>query len=311
MKKDVENYVKSCNICQLTKTGKATRMKMILVSPAKFPFEKIYLDVVGPLPVTEDGNKYILSIMDDLSRYMNCYPMPDQEATTVSQIFLSQILNHHKTPKTVLTDQGSNFTSKIFKQICKLFGIVKIQTTPYHPQTNGALERHHKPLADYLRAFSRNNPSTWDKLLPYAMYVHNNSLNAATQIAPNDCIFGYISEIPSKIKRDPGTQYNFDCEYLNLRHEIHKVWKWVRENQEKYKEITKLYYDKKTHEQTFKKGDKVYVRNEARKHKLSPLWSGPHEIISIKSEVTTIVRINKQIKAIHNNRLKPHYPRKL
>ncbi|KAL5289680.1 hypothetical protein ACFFRR_009622 [Megaselia abdita] len=101
------------------------------------------------------------------------------------------------------------------------------------------------------------------------MYVHNNSTNAATQIAPNDCLFGYISELPSKMKQNPGIQYNFDCDYSNLRHELHKIWKWVRENQEKYKEITKLYYDKNTYEHNFKKGDKVYVRNEARKHKLT------------------------------------------
>lgn len=181
MKKDIDNYVKSCTICQLNKSGKSTKMKMVIVTPADYPFEKIYLDVVGPLPLTENGNKYILTIMDDLSRYMNGYPIPDQEATTVVHTFVTQILNHHKTPKFVLTDQSTNFTSKLFKQVCKLFGITKIQTSPYHPQTNGALERHHKPLADYLRSFSKTNTHNWDNLLPYAMYVHNNSKKRSFQ----------------------------------------------------------------------------------------------------------------------------------
>lgn len=310
MKREIENYVKSCNLCQLNKSGKSTKMQMMIVTPASYPFEKIYLDIVGPLPISEQGNKYILTIMDDLSRYMNAYAIPDQEATTISHTFISQILNHHKTPKIILTDQGTNFTSILFKKICKLFGIQKIQTSPYHPQTNGALERHHKSLADYLRSFSTSNPINWDVLLPYAMYVHNNSKNASTKIAPNDCLFGYISEMPDKFKRNPGAQYNFDCYYSNLFHELHKIWKWVKENQEDYKRITKLYYDKKTYEHTFCPGDKVYVRNEARKHKLSPLWTGPHDVIRIKSNVTTVVRIRKQIKVIHNNRLKPHFPRK-
>lgn len=310
MKKEIEKYIKTCNICQLNKSGKSTKMKMVLVKPANFPFEKIYLDIVGPLPMTEDGNKYILTIMDDLSRYMNGYAIPDQEATTITHTFVSQILGHHKTPKIILTDQGSNFTSKLFKKVCKLFNIKKIQTTPYHPETNGALERHHKPLADYLRSFSKSNSNNWDQLLPYAMYTHNNSINAATKIAPNDCLFGYISEMPSKLKRSPGVQYNFDCTYSNIKHELYKVWKWVRMNQEKYKEITKLYYDKKHYEQSFTPGSKVYIRNEARKNKLSPLWTGPHQVVAVKSKVTTIVRIRKQIKAVHNNRLKPHYPRK-
>lgn len=308
MKKDIEKYVKSCNICQLNKSGKSTRMKMTIVTPANYPFEKVYLDIVGPLPITENGNKYILTVMDDLSRYMNGYPIPDQEAATVTQTFMSQILGHHKTPKIILTDQGTNFTSKLFQKVCKLFGIKKIQTTPYHPQTNGALERHHKPLADYLRAFSKTN-SNWDTLLPYAMYVYNNSKNAATKIAPNDCLFGYISQMPTKLKKNPGVQYNFDCQFSNMYHQLHQVWSWVRENQIKYKGITKLYYDKKFYEHVFIPGSKVYLRNEARKHKLSPLWTGPYEVVGIKSKVTTIVKINKQIKAIHNNRLRPHYPR--
>lgn len=309
MKKDIEQYIKSCNICQLNKSGKNTRMQMLLSTPAEYPFEKIFLDVVGPLPVTNRQNKYILTVMDDLSRYMNAYPIHDQEANTITHTFISQVLAHHKTPKYILTDQGTNFTSKTFKNICKLFNIKKLQTTPYHPQTNGALERHHKPLADYLRAFSKKNPEKWDDLLPYAMYVHNNSKNAATKIAPNDCLFGYISEMPSKLKRKPEIQNEIKNQFHNLYHELHNVWKWVKGNQEKYKEITKTYYDKKINEISFQKGDKVYVRNEARKHKLSPLWTGPHEVIGTKSKVTTIIKCNNKIKAIHNNRLKPHYPR--
>lgn len=78
---------------------------------------------------------------------------------------------------------------------------------------------------------------------------------------------------------------------------------------EKYKEITKTYYDKKSHERIFKPGSKVYVRNEAQKNKLSPLWTGPHEVIKTRSEVTTIVRIGKKLKAIHN-RLKLYHPRR-
>lgn len=248
--------------------------------------------------------------MDDLSRYMNSYPIPDQEATTVTQTFVTQILNHHKTPKIVLTDQGTNFTSKIFKKVCKLFGITKIQTTPYHPQTNGALERHHKPLADYLRSFATENSINWDTLLPYAMYVHNNSRNASTQIAPNDCIFGYISDMHPQYRKNSSVQYNFDCFYNNLFYERQRVWKWVKNNQEQYKNITKLYYDRNTFEHAYCPGDKVYIRNEARKHKLSPLWTGPYEVIEAKGNVNTLVKIRNQIKVIHNNRLKPHFPRK-
>ena len=209
----------------------------------------------------------------------------------------------------MLTDQGTNFTSQLFQKICKLFNIKKIQTTPYHPQTNGALERHHKTLVDYIKIFSKANPSNWDELLTYAMCIHNNTPNSATKIAPNDCIFGYISEMPKSLKSNPGIRYNFDCNYQNIRHELHKVWTWVRKNQKEYKEKTKQYYDRKSREKGFNIGDKVFVQNEAKSNKLCPLWVGPFEVLEIKSPVNTIVKIRGKIKTVHNNRLKLYHSR--
>ena len=310
MRADIAAYVKSCDLCQRIKGPNAVNMRMQIISPAEYPFQKVYLDVVGPLEITFSGNKYILTVLDDLSRYMNAYPIPNQEAATICEVFVKQILNHHKTPQIVLTDQGSNFTSEAFCNLLKLFHIKKITTTPYHPQANGGLERAHRPMVEYLKIFCRDNPSYWDDLLPYAMYVHNNNVNRSTGISPNDCIFGYISEMPQEVSKDPGIQYNFDCMYHNIRHQLYKVWKWVQENQLKAKELSKIFYDKNVREIEYKIGDKVFVRNEAKKGKLCPLWLGPYAVARVSGPVTTVVKIKNRLKKIHNNRLKPYVSRK-
>jgi hypothetical protein len=310
LNENVDAFVKNCEICQKSKTNTYTRMRMHEVEVSKYPFYKIFLDIVGPLDVSDKGNKYILTVMDDLSRYFNAYPLPNQEAATLCYAFVTFILAHHKTPRVVLTDRGTNFMSDEFSKVCKLFGIKKVSTSPYHPQSNGALERAHRSLGHYLRAFVKENPRGWDDLLTYTAYVHNNSVNRSTKLAPNDILYGYISNMPVKIKLKPEAQYNFDSQYSNIYHSLQKVWAWAKENQEKAKELSKEYYDRQVKEQFFKKGDKVFVRNEARKGKFAFLWNGPFEVVKPSGNVNTVVRIKRRNAIIHNNRLKICYPLK-
>lgn len=101
--------------------------------------------------MSNSGNKYILTFEDNLTKFMDCYPMPNQEANTISRIFYDEIISRYRIPEILLTDQGANFTSEVFKRVCKLLKIEKIQTTAYRPQSNGALERSHRSLVEYLK----------------------------------------------------------------------------------------------------------------------------------------------------------------
>jgi hypothetical protein len=112
------------------------------------PWEIIYLDIVGPLPVTERGMKYILNCQYNLSKYFIAIPIQNQTAEEVTNAFVRNVILNYGIPAEVVTDQGSNFMSDVFKRICKLFKIEKICTTAYHPESNGALERTHKTLAN-------------------------------------------------------------------------------------------------------------------------------------------------------------------
>jgi transposase InsO family protein len=105
------------------------------------PWEKIYLDIVGLLPMTENSMKYILTCQDNLSKYFFAIPLQSQTAEEVTTAFVKNIILIYEIPTEIVTDQGSNFMSDIFKRICKLFKLEKIYTTAYHPESNGALER--------------------------------------------------------------------------------------------------------------------------------------------------------------------------
>jgi hypothetical protein len=88
------------------------------------------------LPETEKGNKYILMFQDDLSKLVTAIPIPQQDAETIAREFVINVILKMGTPKQVLTDQGANFLSDIFKNVCKLLKIKKLQTTAFRPESN-------------------------------------------------------------------------------------------------------------------------------------------------------------------------------
>jgi hypothetical protein len=117
MKRDIETYVKQCKICQVNKTLKPkTKAPMEIASTANHLFDKCYLDIVGPLPPSATGNRYILTFQDDLSWYVVATPISQQDAETVARVFVSQVVLKFGTPSIVQTDQGANFVSEVLKK---------------------------------------------------------------------------------------------------------------------------------------------------------------------------------------------------
>ena len=111
MKKDIKNFVKTCESCQKNKlVRKKNKQPMVITTTSEAPFEKIFLDIVGPLPLTENGNKFILTLQDDLTKYSQAYPIPNHEAETIAQRLVHEFICKHGIPSMIVTDQGKDFT---------------------------------------------------------------------------------------------------------------------------------------------------------------------------------------------------------
>ena len=158
--------------------------------PVTKPFQKVAMDIVGPLPKTHAGNQYILTFQDHFSKYPEAFPLPDQRATTIARIFVEEIVCRHGTPEKLLTDQGTNFTSELFREICKLLDIKKLQTTAYHPQTNGIVERSHQTIMTGLSQFISNDQKDWDVWLPYVMMTYRCTQHSTMKYSPYYLLHG-------------------------------------------------------------------------------------------------------------------------
>jgi hypothetical protein len=307
MKKEIEEYIKKCKSCQVNKLlSPKGRAAMEITTTENHLFEKCSLDIVGPLPETNRGNKYILTFQDDLSKLVTAIPIPQQDANTAAREFVLNIILKMGTPKHISTDQGTNFLSDLFKNTCKLLKIKKLQTTAFRPESNGGLERSHRVLAEYLRHYVNEDQTNWDECVPYAMYVYNTTIHTATGYTPFEPVYGF----QSTFHETPSPQYNYDDYVMELKSRLQTAHDVAKQKLITAKQKSKEYFDTKAKEIQIDIGDKVLLYDETvrrgRSKKLSSQWIGPYEVIEV-DKVNAIIKKGRRVQKVHINRLKPLY----
>jgi transposase InsO family protein len=303
---DVTQYVKECNICQINKETKPNiKLPLTITDTKTTPWDKVYLDIVGHLPVTKNKKKYILTCQDNLSKYFVAVTLQSQTAEEVTNAFVKHIILIYGIPTEILTDQGSNFMSEVFKRICKLLKIEKIHTTAYHPESNGALERTHKTLTNYLLCFCDSKTNNWDEWLPFACFTYNTTPHSVTKYTPYEVLFGRTANIPGKLQRQPQPLYNFDDIVRDIKYKMQNCQQLARERLIKFKELQRLKVKSNSHD--FKENDLALLRVE-NKQKLDPIWKGPYEIKEIEGSNAIIQEVGKRKhQTVHINRLRPYF----
>lgn len=305
MKKDIIDFVNNCKSCQLNKTvRKKNKSPMIITTTSVAAFERVAMDIVGPLPVTEDGNRFILTIQDDLTKFSQAFCIQNHDAETVAEK-LTLFISYFGLPKSILTDQGSEFMSKTMKELARAFKIKQLNSTAYHPQTNGALERSHATLKDYLKQYVSEDQNDWDKYVPLAMFCYNTSTHSSSNFTPHELVFGQKPTLPTSVV-EKENENDYDTYVNNLKYKLNKIQKIARENLIGNKEKSKLRYDTKIKVPNYKIGDYVLLSSIST-NKLKSIWKGPYEIISINKNINnaTIRGQNGKFTKVHFNRMKP------
>ena len=137
---NVSQHCKSCEACQKSGGRKSGKHAHLVSLPIIEPFQKIAMDIVGPLIRSKTGNKFILVMCDYSTKYPEAVPLKNIEAETIAEE-LGKFFSQMGVPTEILTDQGSNFTSQLLKEVYRMLKIEPIRTSPYHPQTDGLVER--------------------------------------------------------------------------------------------------------------------------------------------------------------------------
>ncbi|KAL0151935.1 hypothetical protein M9458_052742, partial [Cirrhinus mrigala] len=154
------------------------------------PFDRIGVDVIGPLERSQAGNRFILVISDYATRYPEAYPLRDVTAKQIASALL-KFFSQVGVPKEVLSDQGTNFMSRIRQQVYQLLGIKRVRTTPYHPQTDGLVERFNQTLKNMLKKFVSDSGKDWDKWLPYLLFAYREVPQASTGFSSFELLYAH------------------------------------------------------------------------------------------------------------------------
>ena len=164
--KDVAAWAADCAACQQSKIHRHVQVKPLPIAVPQRRFAHIHIDLVGPLTPSL-GYHHILTIIDRTSRWMEAIPLTNTAATEVAAALFSGRISRFGVPDTITSDRGTQFTSSIWNSLCVLLQIKHRQTTAYHPQANGMVERLHRRLKDALQA--RGAAATWPTDLPWVL----------------------------------------------------------------------------------------------------------------------------------------------
>ncbi len=285
MYKDIEEYIRTCDSCQ----RRGNKGGIGYLNPIKVgkPFERIGIDFVGPLKKTRKGNKYILVVTDYLTKWPEAKAMKEATADNVIEFIYKRIICTHGCPQVILSDRGTHFRNKLVDGLCEKFEIKHKLSSPYHPQTNGLVERFNRTLCESLAKVSENEDE-WDKHINSVLFAYRTVKHNTTKKTPFYMVYGREAILPIE-DFEPGEDFKEQAiisrtyDLINLTEGRSKAL----ENIEKSQDQQKRRHDGRVKEETiFEIGDKVLLKDAAKEKqysgKLSPKWKGPyyiHEII--------------------------------
>ena len=308
MEEDLRQFVKGCDKCQKQKQDQqdqapgSSRIESI-------PFHHIAMDIIGPLPVTISGNRYIIVIVDLFTKWIEAGALQEANALSIADFLHREIICRYKTPRQITTDRGTEFINGFHEIMYQKYKIQHIKTTAYHPQGNGQTERTNKTLKNILAKIS-DTYENWDNYLPTALSVLRDIRSQSTHFTPRELLFGEEDS-------DRTSATNLDLTWRRVDSEIRRLHQ-IRKKAEDYiiksQALTRRNAEKvhKTLE-PIRIGEKVLLyRNMVEaswSRKLEPKWEGPFYVQEIKGTTFWLRKLSGTIlpTTVHRNRLKKYH----
>ena len=309
MRTDIDTFVQSCNLCNKSKHLPRRHVAPLVEFSAGAPMQKCHMDILGPLPKTKRGNVYILVIVDQFTKWVEAIPLPDQTAEQVARAAVENFFVRMGCPMEIITDQGSNFESELFRELCKLLEISKKRTTPYHPSANGQVERLNRVILQMLRCVIQNRQDNWDEKLPYLLGAIRSTVNRSTGFTPNRLMLGREVHTPLTLMAG-GDDRRVSTHAYNLfvEGEMSKCHQLARDHLEEQQRRQKRDRQPLQNTQYYEKGDIVLLINSASRigicKKLQPQWQGPYLVTGVINPVLYEISSKNRKWIVHHDRLK-------
>lgn len=283
MKSDIRLYIRSCQVCQKFKFAHTKKAGLLQSVSASAPGEMWGIDLIGPLPASTQGNTQCLVVVDYFSRWVELFALRRATARAIAAILTKDVFSRFGFPKYILSDNGPQFVSDLFRETCSKFGIQRKLASPYHPQTNRT-ERVNRTLGPMIAGYLKERHGRWDQDLQSHAFSLRTAVSEVTGFSPARLFLGRELALPwdSMVH---GEAWKPAQDFVD-------ILPAVKSNERKSQERQKRNYDRNRVHRTFQVGSLVWLRthhlSSSDKHqtaKFMPKWEGPCKITEVLSDL--------------------------
>ena len=311
MSDDVKDWLGQCVAC-IKRKSPVGRHHPLGNIPTGHRWDRIAMDILDVCDPTPEGFRYILVIADYFSKWTEAFPMKNKCADTVADILVENIILRFGMPLVIHSDQGREFENGLMKSLCALLGCTKTRTAPYHPESDGMIERFNRTCLMMLSMFVNDRRDNWHELLPFIMHAYRTSVHESTGYSPFRLMMGEECSLPQDVstaelrtKRENDVAPHPFATWV--RDALEVAYDHVRSSLRKTASRRKRLYDTKAVNRKFPVGSWVLrYYPPAAQHKLGSPWIGPHQVVRQATGHTVGIQRNadKPIIFVHVDDLK-------
>ena len=291
LSRDVGVWAKSCLQCQRSKVQSHVKASVPAIPVPSRRFSHVHIDIVGPLPSSQ-GYSYLLTMIDRTTRWPEAVPLSSISTESCVRAFISSWVSRFGVPSTLTSDRGAQFTSSVWTGVCRVLGISTSQTTSFHPQSNGMIERFHRSLKSSLRA--RAADSDWVSHLPLVLLGLRSVPKEDTGFSVSEAVYGSPLSIPGEFLDAPEIP---SSQFIRKVEKVIAGFSTPPPHHVQHSPPVEI-------PAALKAAKFVFVREDASKPSLSPLYRGPYQVIERRSKFFRL-QIGTKVDSVSVDRLKP------
>lgn len=280
MAKDIKHYVESCDICQRRKAPPHHTQVMHPIEVTA-PFDRWGIDIVH-FPCSDSGNRYAIVAIDYFTKWPEARAIPNYRAETVAQFIFEDIICRHGCPYIIQSDRGTSFDNQLLDQLLTRYDIKHTLVAPYHPQSNGLVERLNQTIGRAIAKMAQNNVKEWDKHLAGVLLAYRSAIQSSAHETPFYLAYGRHARLPVDCDRpldDPDHAISEDQRITRILDRLEPKRAQAAQHIAKAQERQKEHHDAKVKPRPILIGEKVWLLRSSlqSRHdvKLEPKWDGP------------------------------------
>ena len=316
LKRDVAKWCRECHTCQLGgKPNQNIPQAPLHPIPAfDEPFSHIIIDCVGPLPKTKSQNEYLLTMMCSSTRFPEAIPLRSIKTNTILKALI-KFFTLFGLPKSIQSDQGTNFMAHAFQQVMNQLGIKQYKSSAYHPESQGALERFHQTLKTMIRMYCTENSRDWDEGVHLLLFAVRESVQESLGFSPFELVFGHAVRGPLLLLKEKWLDEDPEkisvLKYVaTFKDRLFRAGQMAKRNLQESQSKMKVWYDRKAKSRCFEPGDRVLVLFPVVGNPLQAKYSGPYKVVRKISDTNYLVKTpgrRKETQVCHINMLKAYH----